>query len=683
MQVDLTEEVQIGDELTITPLGAGQEVGRSCIVVKYRGHTIMLDCGIHPGYMETAGLPFFDAIDPASVDLLLITHFHIDHCAAVPWFLMQTGFHGKCYMTHATKAIFKILLADYVRVAGGSNEQNLFNKIDVERCLPLITAANYHQVINYNGIKISCYNAGHVFGACMWMIDIDGVRVLYTGDFSLEDERHLKGAEIPPISPDVLIIESTHGIVRNEGRLEREYRFTEYVKRIVERGGRCLIPIFALGRVQELLLILEEYWSAHEHLQSVPVYFGSSLTKKSMAVYNNFRTGMTDAPVSARCRFDFKYIKYMKSTDELDDSGPCVVLAAPAMLQNGMSRILFDRWASNPLNGVIIPGYTVENTLAKQLLNGPKEVPTMTGQMIPMKCSVHSVSFSGHSDFTHTSKFIESLKTKRVVLVHGVAAEMERLRDRLTKDFSYFDIEVATPGDCEAASFTFKSNPTADIHGSLLEKVVDKAEGEQMDKSTISGLIVKRGFSYMIVAPQELMTYSTLHTLDVTNKQQVQATRSLAEYKEYFERYFEGVSMVIGGELMTIGDSCLKLEQGPNNMISIEWRSDPMSDMVADNVAMMLSCADPTRLDEDTDELFTSKLTLALQCRWGNDIHFDEDEQAFRFQVNDTEVGIYLDPDASNGVHIECDDADISDTIGKLALRLFTMSRPVALPKAL
>ena len=683
MQGDFSEDANIGDdELQVMPLGAGQEVGRSCIIVKYRGHTIMLDCGIHPGYMETAGLPFFDAIDPASIDLLLITHFHIDHCAAVPWFLLQTGFKGKCYMTHATKAIFKILLADYVRVAGGTNDQNLFNKIDLDRCLPLITEANYHQVINYNGIKISCYNAGHVFGACMWMIDIDGVKVLYTGDFSLEDERHLKGAEIPPISPDVLIIESTHGIVRNEGRLEREYRFTEYVKRIVERGGRCLIPIFALGRVQELLLILEEYWIAHENLQSVPVYFGSSLTKKSMAVYNNFRAGMSDAPVTGRSRFDFKYIKYVKSTDELDDSMPCVVLAAPAMLQNGMSRILFDRWASNPLNGVIIPGYTVENTLAKQLFTEPKEVPTMTGQMIPRKCSVHSVSFSGHSDFTHTSKFIEALKTKRVVLVHGVYAEMERLRDRLMKDFSYFDIEVVTPGDCEAASFIFKSNPTADIHGTLLEKVVDKTDGEQLDNATVSGLIVKRGFSYMIVSPQELITYSTLKTLDVTSKQQVKATRPLAEYKEFFERHFQGVSMV-DAELMTIGESCLKLEQGPNNMISIEWRPDPMSDMVADNVAMMLSCADPQKFDQDTIDLFASKLTLALQCRWGRDIHFDEDEQAFRFQVNDAEVAIYLDPDSPNGVMIECDDTDIADAVNKLALRLFTMSQPVALPKAL
>lgn len=188
-------------------------------------------------------------------------------------------------MTPATKAIFKILLQGYVRVSSGNNnDQSLFNKIDLERCIPKITTAAFKQVITHNRIKITCYRAGHVIGACMWMIDIDGVRILYTGDFSLEDERHLKGAEIPPTSPDVLIIESTHGITRNKPRADREYRFKDYVAKIAERGGRCLIPIFALGRVQELLLILEEYWAANPKLQKVPIYFGSNLTKKSMSV---------------------------------------------------------------------------------------------------------------------------------------------------------------------------------------------------------------------------------------------------------------------------------------------------------------------------------------------------------------------------------------------------------------
>lgn len=666
------EEIQVGDDmLTVMPLGAGQEVGRSSIVVKYRGHTIMLDCGLHPGYMDTAGLPFFDAIDPGEVDLLLITHFHLDHCAAVPWFLMQTNFKGKCFMTHATKAIFKICLADSVRVSSGTHaeQSSLFNRVDLDNCLHLIQEANYHQVITHNGIKISCFNAGHVLGACMWLIDIDGVRVLYTGDFSLEDERHLKGAEIPPISPDVLIIESTHGITRNESRVDREYRFTQYVRRIVERGGRCLIPIFALGRVQELLLILEEYWEANPSLQHIPIYFGANLTKKSMVVYNNFRASMGDGPMIGRSRFDFKYIKYIKTTEELDDSLACVVLAAPAMLQNGMSRIIFDKWAPNPVNGVIIPGYTVENTLAKELFNEPKEIETLGHQMIPRKCSVHSVSFSGHSDFTHTSKFIEALKTKKIVLIHGVRVEMERLRDRLASNFSYMGVEVYSPANCEGVVFEFKSNPTAIIEGNILN--------EQKDR--ISGLIVRQDFIHRIYDPSDLSSFSTLKSLRVDMKQTVQLTRKLSEFKEYFARHFEKVQLV-KSDLLTIG-GFLKIERKTPETVTIEWQADPMSDMVADNVSVMLTTANPDKFDEDTHDLFALKLQYALQCRWGKHILFDSESQIFQFMVNGSDVLIAIDPESPNGVMIECSDTDITETISSLAAQLYEFSQPIILER--
>jgi cleavage and polyadenylation specificity factor subunit 3 len=668
------DEVELSeDTLTIMPLGAGREVGRSCIVLKYRGHTIMFDCGVHPGYMDNSGLPFFDAIDPATIDLLLITHFHIDHCAAVPWFLMQTGFRGKCYMTHATKGIFKILLADYVRVAGGSSDQSLFNKIDLDSCLPLISEANYHQVITYNGIKISCYNAGHVFGACMWLVDIDGVRVMYTGDFSLEDERHLKGAEIPAISPDVLIVESTHGVSKNEGRVDREFRFIQCVTRIVERGGRALIPIFALGRVQELLIILEEHWAAHPELHKIPIHYGSNLAKKSMSVYNNFRAGMADGPMVGKSRFDFNHIQHLRTSEELDDSFPCVVLAAPAMLQSGMSRILFDKWASNPLNGVIIPGYVVDNTLAKTLFNEPSTVQTLAGQTIPRKITVNTISFSGHSDCPHTTQFIEALKTKRVVLVHGVAQEMDRLKHRLIKDLAHLDIEVYTPGDCEAVNFEFKSNPTASVTGSLLETL---GEGHER----LAGLIVRKDFAHMVVAPAELGAYSTLRTLGVSLKQQVPLARPLKDFLPFLRRQFEGVEYLAEGGVVMIGAS-LKIEEREESA-SIEWRSDPMTDLAADNVAMMLTCTKPKEDEEDTHELFARKLEIALQARWGDVVALDVEAQMFQFSLGGEDVLIVIDPDSPNGVTIECTRPETEQTISRLAEKLWGVSQPMVLPKA-
>ncbi|KAJ3392240.1 Cleavage and polyadenylation specificity factor subunit 3-I, partial [Chytriomyces hyalinus] len=255
------------DIMRITPLGAGQEVGRSCIMLEFKSKTIMLDCGLHPAHSGLAALPFFDNIDPASIDVLLITHFHIDHAAALPYFMEKTTFRGRVFMTHPTKAIFKWLLADYVKVSSLAVDDQLYDEKDLLRAFDKIEAVDFHQLVDIDGIKFTAYNAGHVLGAAMFLIEIAGVRVLYTGDYSREEDRHLMAAERPPnITPEVLISESTYGVQTHQSRVERETQFTKTVHKIVSRGGRCLIPVFALGRAQELLLILDEYWQLHPEL---------------------------------------------------------------------------------------------------------------------------------------------------------------------------------------------------------------------------------------------------------------------------------------------------------------------------------------------------------------------------------------------------------------------------------
>ncbi len=122
----------------------------------------------------------------------------------------------------------------------------------------------------------------------MFLIDIAGLKILYTGDYSREEDRHLVKAEVPPIHPDVLIVESTYGVQSLEGREEKELRFTSLVHSIIRRGGHVLLPTFALGRAQELLLILDEYWKKHPDLHSVPIYYASSLAQRCMAVYQTY-----------------------------------------------------------------------------------------------------------------------------------------------------------------------------------------------------------------------------------------------------------------------------------------------------------------------------------------------------------------------------------------------------------
>ncbi|KAK5886353.1 hypothetical protein CesoFtcFv8_017393 [Champsocephalus esox] len=246
-KVEVIVPAEESDQLLIRPLGAGQEVGRSCIILEFKGREIMLDCGIHPGLEGMDALPYIDLIDPAEIDLLLISHFHLDHCGALPWFLQKTSFKGRTFMTHATKVIYRWLLSDYVKVSNISADDMLYTETDLEVSMDKIEVA---------GIKFWCYHAGHVLGASMFMIEIAGVKLLYTGDFSRQEDRHLMAREIPSV---ILIIESTHGTHIHEKREEREARFCNTVHDIVNREGRCLIPVFALGWTQELLLILDEY----------------------------------------------------------------------------------------------------------------------------------------------------------------------------------------------------------------------------------------------------------------------------------------------------------------------------------------------------------------------------------------------------------------------------------------
>jgi cleavage and polyadenylation specificity factor subunit 3 len=179
----------------------------------------MLDCGSHPGREGNDSLPFFDSIDdPAKIDLILITHFHIDHCAALPYFTERTNFRGLILMTHATKAVMKLLLSDNIKL---QTKASLYTEMELQSCIDKIDVIDYHQSIDYRGIRLTATAAGHVLGAAMFTIEIDGVRVLYTGDYSMEEDRHLIPGSVPPGGPpDVLIVESTFGVTTLPPRLE-------------------------------------------------------------------------------------------------------------------------------------------------------------------------------------------------------------------------------------------------------------------------------------------------------------------------------------------------------------------------------------------------------------------------------------------------------------------------------
>jgi cleavage and polyadenylation specificity factor subunit 3 len=350
-------------------------------------------------------------------------------------------------MTHPTKAIYKWLIQDSVRVGGASStSQPVYTEADHLSTFPMIEAIDYHTTHTISSIRITPYPAGHVLGAAMFLIEIAGLKIFFTGDYSREDDRHLVSAEVPKgIKIDVLIT----GIASHVPRLEREQALMKSITGILNRGGRVLMPVFALGRAQELLLILDEYWGRHPEFQKIPIYYASNLARKCMLVYQTyvgamndnikklFKERMAEAEASSDTAgrggpWDFKYIRSLKNLDRFDDVGGCVMLASPGMLQNGVSRELLERWAPSDKNGVIITGYSVEGTMAKQIMQEPDQIPAIMSRtsggarrgpgaadgekvMVPRRCSIQEFSFAAHVDGVENREFIEEVGAPVVV----------------------------------------------------------------------------------------------------------------------------------------------------------------------------------------------------------------------------------------------------------------------------
>ncbi|CRH01541.1 cleavage and polyadenylation specificity factor, putative [Plasmodium relictum] len=504
------------NNINVVCLGGASEVGRSCVIIESEKTSIMLDCGIHPAFMGIGCLPIYDAYDISKIDLCLITHFHMDHSGALPYLINRTRFKGRVFMTEATKSVCYLLWNDYARIEkcvnlmnknkASKNKKNmdddnisdgdsiannayssdehidvdyydndiynnsdgsnniLYDENDIDRTMDIIETINFRQDFEFPNVKFTAYRAGHVIGACMFLIEINNVRFLYTGDYSREIDRHIPIAEIPNIDVHVLICEGTYGIKVHDNRKKREIRFLNVLTNILNNKGKVLLPVFALGRAQELLLILEEHWEKNEYLHSIPIFYISSMATKSLCIYETYINLCGDFVKKivneGKNPFNFKYVKYAKSLDSIlnylyQDNNPCVIMASPGMLQNGISKSIFNIIASDKKSGVILTGYTVKGTLADELKTEPEFV-TINDKVVKRKCRFEQISFSAHSDFNQTKTFIEKLKCPNVVLVHGDKNELNRLKNKLMEEKQY--LSVFTPELLQKLSFHFEQN---------------------------------------------------------------------------------------------------------------------------------------------------------------------------------------------------------------------------------
>ena len=337
-------------------------------------------------------------------------------------------------MTSPTLAIAPILLEDMRRVAvERKGETNFFTSQMIKECMRKCVAVNLHQVIKVDDeLEIKAYYAGHVLGAAMFHVRVGEQSLVYTGDYNMTPDRHLGAAWIDKCRPDLLISESTYATTIRDSKRCRERDFLKKVHDCVEKGGKVLIPVFALGRAQELCILLETYWERMN--LKVPIFFSTGLTEKANNYYKMFITWTNEKirkTFVEKNMFEFRHIKPFDRS-YIQNPGPMVVLATPGMLHGGLSLQIFEEWCTNELNMIIMPGYCTAGTVGHKILNGQRKLDLKKGKPpIEVKMSVQYMSFSAHADAKGIMQLISYCEPRNVMLVHGEAAKMEFLKQKI------------------------------------------------------------------------------------------------------------------------------------------------------------------------------------------------------------------------------------------------------------
>ncbi|GMH25975.1 hypothetical protein Nepgr_027818 [Nepenthes gracilis] len=423
-------------------LGAGQEVGKSCMVVNINGKKIMFDCGMHMGYLDNRRYPDFSLLSSSSdfdsaIDCIIITHFHLDHVGALPYFTEVCGYHGPIYMTYPTKALAPLMLEDYRKVmVDRRGEEEQFTSDHIIACMKKVIAVDLKQTVWVDeDLEIRAYYAGHVLGAAMFYAKVGDSAVVYTGDYNMTPDRHLGVAQIDRLQLDLLITESTYATTVRDSKHAREREFLKAVHKCVAGGGKVLIPTFALGRAQELCMLLEDYWERMN--LKIPIYFSAGLTIQANMYYKmliNWTSQKVKETYATRNAFDFKHVcSFDRSL--IKAPGPCILFATPGMISGGFSLEVFKHWAPSEMNLVTLPGYCVAGTIGHKLMSGkPTKIELDQDTQIDVRCQIHQLSFSPHTDGKGIMDLIKFLSPKHVILVHGEKPKMAVLKDRIQNE---------------------------------------------------------------------------------------------------------------------------------------------------------------------------------------------------------------------------------------------------------
>lgn len=383
-------------------------------------------------------------------------------------------------------------------------ETNFFTLQNIKDCMKKVIAVNIHQTLKLcdGEIEVTAYYAGHVLGAAMFHVKVysssggaptsstsfypgysdsrgHSVSCLYTGDYNMTPDRHLGAAQISKLKVDLLITETTYATTIRDSKRLREREFLARVHKTVEEGGKVLIPVFALGRAQELCILIETYWERMGLGEKVPIFFSAGLVEKANLYYKlfiNWTNQKIKETFVKHNMFDFKHIKPFDRSFA-DKPGPMVLFATPGMLHAGTSLEIFKKWCSSELNMCILPGYCVAGTVGNKILSGSKRVEIDKRLTVDVKLKVKSLSFSAHADAKGIMQLIQQCEPKNVMLVHGEKGKMQFLKDRIHKEFG---IPCFDPANGEVLTINLYPSIPIDIERSLLRRC------DEDDKNTFS-----------------------------------------------------------------------------------------------------------------------------------------------------------------------------------------------------
>ena len=398
--------------------GAAKEVGRSCVEIKTKGERYLLDAGIK---FKEHGFEYPEAIiNMPAIDGLFISHAHLDHSGSLPMF-EHHNIICPIFLTRLTYELTKILLKDSYKIARIRNLHPAFNRIDLKKVAKSARFVKHDQEYKHRDIHFIYRNAGHIPGSAMIEMRVEGKKLVYTGDFKLRTTELMKGAYSDYKDVDILISETTYGNRGLPNREDIEKRFLDSVQAVIARGGSVLIPVFALGRAQEILLLLSK------RKYSVPIYFDGmcdKMAKKMIQVRE-------DVYVNNRFKLESmvrKQVVHVNSTKKRQMAlrKPGIFVTTSGMLQGGpVMSYLKEMW-HEPKHAVFLMGFQCKRTNGRHLYEDGYVY--MDGWRTQVKCQVDKFDFSGHSDQDELKEFVTKVNPKILIFQHGDVEEIEAMR---------------------------------------------------------------------------------------------------------------------------------------------------------------------------------------------------------------------------------------------------------------